>query len=88
MALKIRMARYGKNKNPFYRLVVADERARRDGRFIEQVGYYNPRKTGELLIKSDRVSYWLGQGAKASETVAELLKRPVVAAVAVASASK
>jgi len=73
------MARYGKHKSPFYRLVVADERARRDGRFIEQRCYFNPRKANETLIKRDRVSYWLSQGAKASETVAGLLKRTATA---------
>ena len=74
----IRLARGGAKKRPFYNVVVADSRNRRDGRFIERVGFYNPvaaeREEG-LRIAQDRVAYWTEHGAKLSETVAMLVKR-------------
>ena len=73
--LKIRLSRIGRKKTPIYRLVVVDGRNRRDSMGVEQVGHYNPRGNKELLLKRDRIEYWLAQGAKPSETVAELLKR-------------
>lgn len=75
MAVKIRMKRLGAKKRPFYRIVVADERAPRDGKFIEEIGYYNPiSEPKEFKINSERVDYWLGVGAKPTTTVARLLK--------------
>ena len=74
----IRLARTGSNKRPFYHLVVTDSRSRRDGRFIERVGFFNPiAGTGEtpLKIDAERFSYWLSKGAKASDRVAQLVKQ-------------
>ena len=73
----IRMARGGAKKRPFYQIVVTDSRNRRDGRFIERVGFFNPVARGNeerLRIDRERVDYWLSQGAQASERVAGLLK--------------
>lgn len=75
MAVKIRMKRLGSKKRPFYRIVVADERAPRDGKFIEEIGYYNPISEPKVFkVDAERVNYWLGVGAKPTETVARLLK--------------
>ncbi|MEX2353739.1 MAG: 30S ribosomal protein S16 [Gammaproteobacteria bacterium] len=74
----IRLARAGAKKRPFYHIVVTDSRNRRDGRYIERIGYFNPVATGqevELNLDRERAVYWLGQGAKASERVADLLKQ-------------
>lgn len=75
MAVKMRLTRAGAKKTPFYRVVVADSRSPRDGRFIEHVGVYDPRRkpTPEIRFQLDRVDYWLGQGAQPSETVAQLI---------------
>ncbi|MCI1290710.1 MAG: 30S ribosomal protein S16 [Lactobacillus sp.] len=74
MSVKIRMRRMGAKKNPFYRIVVADSRMPRDGRFIEQVGYYNPTtKPKELKLDEDKIYDWLKKGAQPSETVRSLL---------------
>jgi small subunit ribosomal protein S16 len=74
--VKIRMKRLGSKKKPFYRLVVCDSRSPRDGRFIEEIGTYDPLKDpGELSVKKDRLDYWVSQGAKPSETLASLFKR-------------
>ncbi len=73
----IRLARGGAKKRPFYNIVVTDRRNRRDGRYIERVGYFNPIASGQaerLVVDRERVDYWLGQGAQASERVAHLLK--------------
>ncbi|HMM73113.1 MAG TPA: 30S ribosomal protein S16 [Rhodocyclaceae bacterium] len=74
----IRLARGGAKKRPFYSIVATDSRNRRDGRFIERVGYYNPfsseREKG-LNINHERVAYWRSQGAQVSDTVARLLKQ-------------
>ena len=73
----IRLARGGAKKTPFYNLVVADSRNRRDGRFIERVGFYNPSaKAGAeaLRVDQERVTFWQGQGAQLSDTVARLVK--------------
>jgi small subunit ribosomal protein S16 len=76
MAVKIRLARHGAKKRPFYRVVVADGESPRDGRFIESVGTYNPlQDPAEVTLKTERVKYWLGQGALPSDTVRSLLKR-------------
>ncbi len=72
----IRLRRQGKTKQPSYRLVVADSRSPRDGKFIEIVGHYNPvRQPKELVVKGDRVRYWIGVGAQPSDTVVRLLKQ-------------
>ena len=74
----IRLARGGAKKRPFYRVVVTDSRNPRDGRFIEQIGFFNPiAKSGEQPSKLDlaRVDYWLGVGAKTSDRVAALVKQ-------------
>lgn len=81
----IRLARGGSKKRPFYSVVVADSRERRDGRFIERVGFYNPMAKGaeeSLRLALDRVSYWQGVGAQASDTVERLLVTAKAKAVA------
>jgi small subunit ribosomal protein S16 len=82
----IRLSRGGAKARPFYTIVVADKRARRDGRFIERLGFYNPSAKGgeeKLRIAQDRLSYWIGVGAEASDTVQRLIKSaPAAAAVA------
>jgi small subunit ribosomal protein S16 len=76
MAVKIRLARHGAKKRPFYRIVVADSEAPRDGRFLETVGTYNPlRDPAEIAVKQERVQYWLDQGATPTDTVKSLLKK-------------
>jgi small subunit ribosomal protein S16 len=75
MALKVRLARLGAKKKPYYRLVVADSQAKRDGRFLEIVGFYDPnRNPAYLEVKKELLDSWLAKGAKPSETVASLLK--------------
>jgi small subunit ribosomal protein S16 len=74
----IRLARSGAKKRPFYHIVVTDSRSRRDGAYIEQIGYYNPIASGkevELQIQLERVDYWVNQGAKVSDRVSDLLKQ-------------
>jgi len=74
--LSIRLRRTGSTKRPYYRVVVADSRAWRDGRFVEVLGHYDPRKNPAVVkIDSERAKYWIAKGAKASETVESLLKR-------------
>lgn len=73
----IRLARGGSKKRPFYSINVCDSRARRDGRFIERIGYYNPMAAGQavtLSVNNERLAYWQSQGAQLSDTVARLLK--------------
>jgi small subunit ribosomal protein S16 len=80
----IRLARGGSKKRPFYNIVVADSRDRRDGRFIERIGFYNPiAKGGEegLRIAQDRLTYWKGVGAQASPTVERLINQAAAKAV-------
>jgi len=78
MAVKIRLARYGAKKRPFYRIVVADGQYPRDGRFLENVGTYNPMvEPNAVTLKKERIEYWLGQGAKPTDTVNSLLKKKV-----------
>jgi small subunit ribosomal protein S16 len=79
----IRLARGGAKKRPFYNIVVSDSRERRDGRFIERVGFYNPMASGgeqPLRVAIDRVSYWSGVGAQLSPTVARLVDQAKTAA--------
>lgn len=74
MAVKIRMRRMGAKRKPFYRIVIADSRAPRDGRFIEEVGYYNPVSTPkELKLEEDKILDWLEKGAQPSDTVRSFL---------------
>ena len=76
MAVKIRLKRMGAMKRPFYRIVVADSRFARDGRFIETLGYYNPCvEPSELKIDGDRAKLWLGRGAQPTDTAGALLKK-------------
>ena len=76
MAVKIRLRRVGAKDNPNYRIVVADVRSPRDGRFVEELGSYHPlQKKDEVRLKLDRVDYWLGVGAKPTETVASFIKK-------------
>ena len=75
MAVKIRLARHGAKKRPYYRIVVADSRARRDGRFIEQVGRYNPCVEPSLVeFDTEKLNKWLANGAQPTEVVAKLFK--------------
>ncbi len=76
MAVVLRLKRMGTNKKPFWRIVAADKRSPRDGRFIEELGYYDPMKNpSDIKIKKERAIYWLKNGAKPSETVKSLLKK-------------
>ena len=83
--VSIRLSRAGAKKRPFYHLVVTDSRNRRDGRYIERVGFFNPvgtEKEENLRVDLERVDYWLSQGAKPSERVVTLLKASRKAAAA------
>jgi small subunit ribosomal protein S16 len=74
--LSIRLRRTGTTKRPFYRVVVADSRAWRDGRFVETLGHYDPRRTPAVVkIDAERAQYWISKGARPSETVRSLLKK-------------
>ena len=76
MAVKIRLRRMGAKKAPFYRIVVADSRYPRDGRFIEEIGYYDPLKDPAVVsIDGEKAKKWLANGAQATETVKSLLKK-------------
>ena len=76
MAVKIRLARHGAKKKPFYRIVVADSESPRDGKYLENVGTYNPLLDPvQVTLKSERIQYWMDQGAKPSDTVRSLLKK-------------
>ncbi len=75
MAVKIRLKRMGQKKAPFYRVVVADARSPRDGRFIEEIGYYDPTKDPSVIkIDAELAKKWLDNGAQPTETVGKLLK--------------
>ena len=76
MAVKIRLRRMGATKSPFYRVIVADSRSPRDGRFIEELGYYNPLTTpADIKIDSEKAKKWISNGAQPTETVRALLKK-------------
>jgi len=76
MAVKIRLKRMGMKKMPFYRVVVADERAPRDGRFIEEIGYYNPMtEPATIKIDAEKAQQWIKNGAQPTDTVRTLLKK-------------
>lgn len=81
MSVRIRLARSGAKKRPFYRIVAADQRASRDGRFLEKLGTYNPNtEPSTVTLNQPRIDYWLGVGAQASDTVARLLRKGAEAA--------
>ncbi|RMG00089.1 MAG: 30S ribosomal protein S16 [Nitrospirae bacterium] len=74
--VKIRLTRMGAHKRPFYRIVVADSRARRDGPFIEIIGYYDPLKEpSDIKIDQEKAKYWLGVGAQPTDSVKRLFKQ-------------
>ncbi len=80
MAVKLRLTRMGAKKRPFYRVVAADSRFPRDGRFLELLGTYDPRNDANMVnLKMDRVNYWLEQGAEISDTVKSLVKKVNIA---------
>ena len=76
MSVKIRLARHGAKKKPFYRIVIADSESPRDGKFLENVGTYNPLvDPAQVSLKQDRIKYWIDQGAIPTDTVKSLLKK-------------
>jgi small subunit ribosomal protein S16 len=76
MSVKIRMSRHGSKKRPFYRIVVADSRAPRDGKYIEQVGTYDPLSDPpKIRLKDEKISSWIAKGAIPSNTVKQLIKK-------------
>ena len=76
MGVRIRLARHGAKKKPFYRIVVADGESPRDGRFLEKVGTYDPLKDpAEVTLKPERIKYWIDKGAIPSDTVRSLFKK-------------
>ena len=76
MAVKIRLKRMGMKKHPFYRIVVADVRSPRDGRFIEEIGYYDPMKQpAEIKVDNEKDAQWMKNGAQPTDTVRTLLKK-------------
>jgi small subunit ribosomal protein S16 len=86
MSVKIRMKRVGAKNAPVYRIVVADARSPRDGKFIEEIGTYQPLKAADnFKLDLDRANYWLSQGAQPSETVASFIKKAGKAAAAAAA---
>jgi small subunit ribosomal protein S16 len=85
--VRIRLARAGTKKAPFYRIVVADQRAARGGRFLETIGTFDPLKADAIVaIKGDRLAYWQGKGAQMSDTVAAIVKKQARAAAAATTA--
>jgi small subunit ribosomal protein S16 len=84
MAVKIRLARHGAKKRPFYRVVAADGQSPRDGKFLEMLGTYNPlREPAEVKLNSERISYWINQGALPTDTVKSLFKKQGISVKAV-----
>src|SRR5450755_4244015 len=82
MAVKIRMKRVGTKNTPVYRIVVADGRSPRDGKFIEEIGTYQPmKKDGNFVLDLERAKYWVSKGAKPSDTVASFIKKANKAAI-------
>ncbi len=76
MAVIVRLRRTGSTKDPFYRIVAADERLATDGRFLEQLGWYDPKKKGRNFeLNIERVTYWKGVGARLSDTVRSLMRK-------------
>ncbi len=88
MPVRIRLKRIGTKNTPVFRLVVADGRSPRDGKFLEEIGTYNPLKAGEnFTVDLERANYWIGVGAQPSETVASMIKKAAKAAAAVPAAN-
>jgi len=88
MSVKIRMKRVGTKNTPVFRIVVADSRSPRDGKFIEELGTYQPLKKGNnYTLDLDRAKYWLGKGAQPSETVASFIKKANKTAAQTAAAA-
>lgn len=84
--VRIRLARAGTKKAPFYRIVVADQRAARGGRFLEAIGTFDPRRgDGVIELKNDRLAFWQGRGAQVTDTVSAVLKKQAKAAAAAAA---
>ena len=77
MSVVIRLTRRGKKKAPFYRIVVAETRTPLNGRYIDLIGYYDPRRSDVFKIKQDRIQFWISKGAKPTSTVRNLIKRAV-----------
>jgi len=76
MSVKIRLARHGAKKRPYYRIVVTDSESPRDGRYLEAIGSYNPlQDPAEVTLETERVKYWIEQGALPSDTVKSILKK-------------
>jgi len=84
--VKIRLARFGAKKRPFYHIVVTDSENARDGRFLEQIGTYDPRKPmTQAVVDRPRLSHWIQRGARLSETLAKVMREQAKAPVAAAS---
>ena len=80
MSVKIRLTRHGSKKKPLYRIVVADSSSPRDGRFIEQIGLYDPKRSPSLVqFRAEKLSAWLKKGAQPTQTVAQLIRRSTAA---------
>lgn len=75
MSVVIRLSRHGAKKRPYYRVVVSDQRFPRDGRYIEQVGTYDPRVSAGLKLDDEKIAGWISKGAQPSQTVSELIKK-------------
>jgi small subunit ribosomal protein S16 len=88
MSVRVRLTRVGSKKNPIWRVVVADQRSPRDGRFIETIGHYNPQTDpSSIAIDEDRLQHWLARGAQPSGTVKQLMKALAKGAAPAASAA-
>ena len=89
MAVKIRLRREGRRNRAFYRVVVADSRSPRDGRYIEQVGYYDPMtEPANISLEKERIDFWIGLGAQPSDTVKDLIVRSSLSAESSSSAGE
>lgn len=75
LSVRIHLARFGKRNSPFYHIIVADKRHRRDGKCIEKLGYYNPRKPAEFSLDYEKLTNWVQKGASVTETVSSLIRR-------------
>ncbi len=75
MSVRIRLARHGRRKHPIYRIVVADSRSPRDGRFLEVIGSYNPQNNDEVRLDAEKLKAWMQKGALPSETVGRLIRK-------------
>jgi len=73
--LKIRLARYGRRKKPFYRIIVADSKAPRDGRFVENIGFYDPLNKKSFSLDNKKLNYWTEKGAQANNSVKLIVKK-------------